>query len=83
MSDDTVAEEKDADKIIDTAEVSSAKTFLMTVLKDGPKPKNIVFKAAEETNIQWTDVKDAAALMNMIKFQFKNQETWKLPEALM
>jgi hypothetical protein len=83
MNDDDIEEEKEEDMVIDTPEVSSARTFLIAVLKSGPKMKSVVFKAAEDTNIKWEDVKNAAALMNLVKFKFKNQETWKLPEDLM
>lgn len=66
--------------VIATDEVESAKRFLIAVLKGGPLAKSVVYKAAEDNNQPWLNVTSAFNVMNVSKFKYKNQETWKLPE---
>ena len=70
----------DRDKVIQSADLQSAKTFLETVLSNGALSKPVVFKAAEGSNQSWDLVKQAAEDMAVVKFQFQKMETWKLSE---
>ena len=68
------------DLLIPTPEVDSATAFLQQVLKAGPLSKAALFKVAGESNQQWAEVQKAAALMDVVKFKYQTQETWKLRE---
>ena len=71
-----------ADLIIQTDAVESARMFLLNILKDGALSKATVYKASEENNQAWDSIKDAFVLLNLVKFQFRNTETWKLSETV-
>ena len=66
--------------VVETDALEGAKAFLMQVLRGGPRSKAVVYKAAEDNNQLWEDVKRAAGLVSVVKFQFNKSETWKLPE---
>jgi hypothetical protein len=71
-----------ADQIIETDEVHSARLFLLNVLNSGPRNKSVVYKAAEENNQSWEDVKKAFTLIGGRTFTFNRATMWKLPEDL-
>ena len=66
--------------VVETDALEGAKAFLMHVLRSGPRSKAVIYKAAEDNNQHWDDVKRAAGLVSVVKFQFNKSETWKLPE---
>ena len=70
------------EEIIETAEVSSAETFLKNILSGGPLSKSVVYQTSQNNNQLWQDINAAAVKMNILKFQFKGQETWKLPDTV-
>ena len=59
---------------------SPAVIFLKNILSKDSLAKSTVYKAAQENNQNWDDVKSAAATMGIVKFQYKSLEMWKLPE---
>lgn len=69
-----------ADKIIETDAVESARLFLLNVLRGGPLSKSTLYKVAEENNQLWSDVSKAAIILNITKFTFNKSTMWKLPE---
>jgi hypothetical protein len=69
-----------ADQIIETDEVHSARLFLMNVLSSGPRNKSVIYKASEENNQSWEDVKKAFSLIGGRTFTFNRATMWKLPE---
>lgn len=77
--DEATTKEIEKDKIVETNDVSNAKTFLETVLKNGPLAKPQVLKIAEGANQRWADVTKAASLVDIVKYQYRNSEMWKLP----
>jgi hypothetical protein len=68
------------DRTIPTDSLESAKAFLKQILKGGPVAKSRVYKTAEDNNQPWTEVTKAASELNIMKFQFKDMEQWKLTE---
>jgi hypothetical protein len=71
----------DKDRVIQSADLESAKSFLSSILANGPLSKPVIFKAAEGNNQSWDLVKQAAAVLPVVQFQYQNRETWKLPSA--
>ena len=60
--------------------VENAKQFLLTVLKGKPVSKSALFKAAQDTNLEWENVRQASLLLGIIAFTYRNSTMWKLPE---
>ena len=67
--------------VIETAGVEKAKEFLQHVLKENPLSKAAIFKASEESNQNWNEVRDAFLALGVQKFQYQNMEMWKLVTA--
>jgi hypothetical protein len=71
---------KQQDLKIPTDDLAAAAEFLKNILKSGPLSKAAVYKAAEQNNQPWPQVKSAFDDLKIVKFQYGNAETWKLPE---
>lgn len=78
----TVAKSVEDHNIIQTDNLISAQEFLKNILSSGAVGKPTVYKEAENNNQSWDAVKDASIAMNVMKFKFKNVETWRLSEQL-
>lgn len=65
-----------------TDQVANAQDFLKNILNNNPLAKNVVYKTAGDTNIQWDHVKRAADLLGVLRYRNgpANEETWRLPE---
>lgn len=66
--------------IIETDEVDSSKRFLQSILQQGPLSKPKIFQVAEQNNQSWENVRKAADILNLAKYQYGGQEMWKLTE---
>ena len=65
---------------IPTDSLLSAKDFLKHILQNGPVSKSKVYQIAGNNNQVWEDVTKAATELNLLKFQFKTSEMWKITE---
>jgi len=70
------------DSVIPHNRVDSSRVFLLNILKSGPLSKSAVYKVSSDNNQAWEDVKAAADLIGVVKFQYQKSETWKLPEEI-
>ena len=66
--------------VASAAPISSAKAFLLQILKENPVSKSAIYKEAENNNQNWDEVKNAAIELGIVKFSTANLEMWKLPE---
>jgi len=65
--------------VTETDPLANAKAFLKAVLSTNTVSKSAIFKEAENNNQPWSDVKDAADALGILKSNHKNLEMWRLP----
>lgn len=73
--------EPEVDTIIQTDNVAKGEAFLLQILQNGQLPKSSIYKEANETLMNWEDVKKAFLSVGCIKLMVNKQEYWKLPES--
>lgn len=68
------------DRIIESPDVDSARTFLLNVLKSGPLSKSALYKIVLDNNQDWQVINNAAELLGVVRFAYQKTTMWKLPE---
>jgi len=69
---------KDSGDAKDLDKVEEAQNFLRILISDNAMSKAKIVKQSEVENLSWGDVKEAADLLNVIKYKQGAAEMWKL-----